>query len=81
MARAGRPEPARMGDEPLDPARPCYATTTAGLAPLVANAWLGEAVAIDVTLNRLDLASVEVLGDIATLEARGALLSYEPQRD
>ncbi len=51
------------------------------LAPLVAHAWVGEGVDIEVTLNRLDLGSAQVQADIATLEARGVLLAYEPQRD
>ncbi len=50
------------------------------LTPLVAHASLGDGVAIDVTLNRLDLDDVQVQDDIATLESRGVVLTYEPQR-
>ena len=50
------------------------------LAPLVAHGSLGNGVAVDVTLNRLDLESAQVQADIATLESRGVLLTYEPQR-
>ena len=50
------------------------------LAPLVAHGSLGNGVAVDVTLNRLDLESAQVQDDIATLESRGVLLTYEPQR-
>lgn len=51
------------------------------LASLVAHGSLGDGVAIDVALNRLDLTSAEVRDDIAALESRGVLLTYEPQRN
>ena len=57
-----------------------HANELTSLAPLVANASLGDGATVDVALNRLDLASAEVLEDIATLESRGVLLTYEPQR-
>ncbi len=50
------------------------------LAPLVAHGSLGNGVAVEVTLNRLDLESAQVQADIAALESRGVLLTYVPQR-